>query len=86
MPPAFQTFGKDFDMDMKTVGYLAKVARKRLDLSQREVAEILHTSPQNISNFENGLNNNAVFLLWYLENGLLEIISDYKEGVKIGKL
>ena len=73
-------------MDMKTLGYLCKITRKRLDLSQKEVAERLQTTPQNISNFENGLNNNAMFLLWYLDNGLADILNSYKDGVSIGKL
>ena len=57
-------------LDLLEVGKRCKRLRKCLKLNQSDVAEQLGYSPQMVSQFENGQANNAVILLWYIDNGL----------------
>ena len=67
---------------LKIIGMLCKYTRLEQGLSQEEVAQELGCSNQNISMFENGRNNNAIVLLWYILHGLPETLK--KWGISNG--
>ena len=57
--------------DSKTVGRICKRFRKeKTNLTQSDVARELCYVKTNVSAFENGRNNNANILLWYIMRGL----------------
>lgn len=58
------------DTKLKEIGQKCKEFRKKIKASQRDVARDLHYTSENISAFENGRNDNAIILLWYIKNGL----------------
>ena len=54
---------------LKSIGESCREWRKQMRMSLREVAELMGCSIQAVSRFELGYMNNAVMLLWYIENG-----------------
>ena len=54
----------------KIIGQLCKRHRRRLGLTQSDVAKQTGYTTANISSFETGRNNNMFILLWYVLNGL----------------
>ena len=46
-------FGK-FELDAKTIGMRLKIVRKRYHISQKELADLLHTSQSTVSAYESG--------------------------------
>ena len=58
------------DTKLKEIGQKCKEFRKNIGVSQRDVARDLCYTSENISAFENGRNDNAIILLWYIKNGL----------------
>ena len=56
---------------LKIVGNICKeFRRKRLGITQKEVARENGYSVENVSSFENGRTNNALLFVWYFLNGL----------------
>lgn len=58
------------DTKLKEIGQICKNFRIKKGFTQRDVAEDLCYTSENISAFENGRNDNAIILLWYIKNGL----------------
>ena len=54
---------------LKSIGESCREWRKNMRMSLREVADLMGCSIQAVSRFELGHINNAVMLLWYIENG-----------------
>lgn len=54
---------------LKSIGESCREWRKSVRMSLREVADLMGCSIQAVSRFELGYMNNAVMLLWYIENG-----------------
>ena len=54
---------------LKSIGESCRDWRKQMRMSLREVADLMGCSIQAVSRFELGYLNNAVMLLWYVENG-----------------
>lgn len=54
-------------IDMKNIGYNAKMCRQSHGISQRQVAEALGYGVTNISAFECGLNHNMKILIYYMQ-------------------
>lgn len=54
---------------LKSIGESCREWRKNMRMSLREVADLMGCSIQAVSRFELGYMNNAVMLLWYIENG-----------------
>ena len=54
---------------LKSIGESCREWRKNMRMSLREVADLMGCSLQAVSRFELGHMNNAVMLLWYIENG-----------------
>ena len=55
---------------LESIGFACMLLRMKLNMTQREVAENLDLSPSSISRFENGENDSATILLWYIRHGL----------------
>ena len=53
-------------MDMRKIGLKAKVSRLDHSKTQKEIAADLGYSSENIAAFEQGRNNNAHILLYYM--------------------
>ena len=53
----------------------ATFRREILNMTQKDVAEDLSYSQENISAFENGRNANNAIFLWYVHKGLLKHFS-----------
>lgn len=56
-----------------TIEYVAKrckLYREMIGKTQRDVAGDLSYSPENVSSFETGRNNNMMILLWYFRQGM----------------
>ena len=58
-------------MNNKELGAICRAYRESLGLLQSDVAKDVNYSKENVSAFENGRNNNARILQWYLEHGLI---------------
>lgn len=56
------------EYNMITIGRLCRRARRRRDLTQKQVAECTGYSVENICAFEKGRNSNSRLLIWYLLN------------------
>lgn len=57
--------------DMVKLGKLCRRARRRRDITQKQVASATGYSVENICGFEHGRSANAKLLLWYIfEMGL----------------
>lgn len=54
---------------LKAIGESCREWRTQMRMSLREVADLMGCSIQAVSRFELGYLNNAVMLLWYVENG-----------------
>lgn len=69
----------------KIIGQLCKRHRRRLGLTQSDVAKQTGYTTANISSFETGRNNNMFILLWYMSNGLQtsELKGVYANGKKL---
>lgn len=68
------------DYNMVTLGRLCRRARRRRDLTQKQVATMTGYSVENICGFEHGRTSNAKLLVWYIvECGLT--VNELKEGV-----
>ena len=65
----------------KYIGNICRAFRNYCGYFQSEVAEELCCSRENISSFENGRNNNAIILMWYVEHGLKEFLDEYADVV-----
>lgn len=71
--------------DLKALGEHCKRLRRTLDIKQMQVAIETGYSLKNISAFENGGNNNALILLWYINHGLnRDIIRRCEYGAETG--
>lgn len=58
---------------LKRCGKLcAEYRRETLGKTQKDVAQDLGYSVENIASFEQGRNDNLLILLWYIKHGLLE--------------
>ncbi len=58
---------------LKHIGAKCKEFRtETLNMTQKEVAQVLGYSPYTISWFENGRNDNCEIFLFYVKHGLLE--------------
>ena len=57
-------------INLKQLGEICKESRIEKGYLQSDIANQMHYSIENISAFENGKNNNAQLLLWYIRNGL----------------
>ena len=55
---------------LENIGFACMLLRIKLKRTQREVAEDLDCSPSSISRFENGENDSATILMWYIRHGL----------------
>lgn len=55
---------------LKEVGQRCKKFRVESGYYQTDVARDLGYSLENISSFENGRNDNAIILLWYIMHGM----------------
>ena len=55
---------------LKEVGQKCKNFRIEKGYYQTDVARDLGYSLENISSFENGRNDNAIILLWYIKHGM----------------
>lgn len=55
---------------LKLIGLKCSIHRRALKRTQTDVARETGYTQRNISTFEKGFNNNAIILLWYLENGI----------------
>lgn len=64
---------------LASLGEYCRMARMKKGLLQLDVAKDIGCSPQNVSCFERGENNNALILLWYIKNGLLEVLEKWGE-------
>lgn len=53
-------------IDMKNVGAICAAARRKSGMTQKNVADYLGYSIQNISHFENGRIDNSFILLYYM--------------------
>lgn len=58
---------------LEQIGAFCRVTREKLGYLQRDVAQEVGCSKENISAFETGRNNNALILFWYVEHGLMLI-------------
>lgn len=56
--------------ELKELAETCAEYRKSIGVSQSQVALDLGVSPKAISHFEKGRSSNALFLLWYIENGM----------------
>ena len=54
---------------LKSIGESCRSWRKSVRMSMKEVADLMGYSIQTVSRFETGHMNNAVMLMWYIENG-----------------
>lgn len=54
---------------LKSIGESCREWRKNMRMPLREVADLMGCSIQAVSRFELGYMNNAVMLMWYIENG-----------------
>lgn len=54
---------------LKSIGECCRSWRKSVRMSMKEVGDLMGYSVQAISRFETGHMNNAVMLMWYIENG-----------------
>ena len=52
--------------DLKKMGDLCQAMRKLQEKTIEQVAKDLKTSTKEVENFERGLSNNALFLMYYL--------------------
>ena len=52
------------------LGFRCKLFRVALGITQKQVAEELSETQNNICCFENGKNNSAYILMWYINKGL----------------
>ena len=68
--------------DLKRLGGKCKHFRRSKNIQQNRVAKETGYSNKSISAFENGRVNNAIILIWYINNGM-----DIKElrGCNYGK-
>lgn len=57
-------------LTLKQIGPKCKQYRERIGYIQIDVARDLGYSVNNISSFENGRNDNAQILLWYIAHGM----------------
>ena len=64
--------------DLKKLGKNCAFIRKRLGYTQKQVADELGYSVENISAFENGRNDNGRIYDWYIQ----KLISSIWEGIK----
>ena len=64
---------------LSTIGEYCAMTRIKKGIMQNTVAKEIGCTPQNISNFERGLNNSALILLWYIKHGLLETLEKWGE-------
>lgn len=58
------------DTKLKEIGQKCKEFRVKIGFTQRDIARDLCYTSENISAFENGRNDNAIILLWYIKNGM----------------
>lgn len=56
---------------LEQIGAFCRVIREKMGLLQKDVAQEIGCSKENISAFETGRNNNALILFWYVEHGLM---------------
>lgn len=56
--------------NLKVIGKACKSIRMANGITQKQLGKITGYSDKTISSFETGRVNNAILLLWYLENGL----------------
>lgn len=56
--------------ELKNIGQQCRQLREALGLLQSDVAVDVGVSRETISAFENGRNNSAYLLAWYIEHGL----------------
>lgn len=61
------------------LGEYCAMTRLKQGIRQCEVAKEIGCSTQNLSRFENGGNNNALLLYWYIKHGLLETLKNWGE-------
>lgn len=57
-------------ISLKVLGDVCRQHRLSRGYYQCEVAAAVGCSKENVSAFENGRNNNAKILLWYIQHGL----------------
>lgn len=57
-------------MTIEYVSKRCKLYREQLGKTQKDVARDLGYSPENVSSFETGRNNNMIILLWYIQHGM----------------
>ena len=80
---------KEVEMELKEkqkskrLGELCQKYRKELGFTQEELAKVLNCTRENISMFENGKNNNANILCWYIIHNMLGYEEYKREFVKI---
>ena len=59
-------------MNLKEIGLMCQEYRKAMGVYQKEIAQDLGCTTQNISAFERGENNNALIYAWYVHHGLYD--------------
>ena len=64
---------------LATLGEYCAMTRIKRGIPQTAVAKEIGCTPQNISNFERGLNNSALILFWYIKHGLIETLEKWGE-------
>ena len=67
--------------DLKYIGAACKKERKKAGYTQLQVAIKLGYSPENISAFECGRNDNVTIFLWYLKN-CINMNNTYEQFIK----
>ena len=55
---------------LNNIGFRCKLFRVSLSITQKEIAEELGETQNNICMFDAGKNNSAYILMWYINRGL----------------
>lgn len=56
---------------METIGKMCADFRRKIGITQQQIADEMGYSVYNISAFENGRNNSCKILAWYLDHGMV---------------
>lgn len=69
--------------ELKHIGQMCAKARREKGYTQLQVAFAVDYTPENVSAFENGRNDNMRIFLWYLEHCISEFnYMDFMKGLK----
>ena len=72
--------------ELKNIGQKCAAARRSKGYTQLQVSFAVGYTPENISAFECGRNDNMRILLWYLQNCIsLSDMLDFVKGLKVNE-